>query len=82
MFDRATALLFDERCKQISGFCLSLANDKNRPDIIWILENGDIPAYLLFKEQLAVLEVCKVYDKAVQDKTGLQKSGRALMQEA
>jgi hypothetical protein len=88
---------------------LSLADDKNRPDIIGILENGRMPAYILFKEQLAVLdrenlhpevykhakgsfqhkkyahailEVCKAYDKAVQDKTGLQKSGRALMQEA
>jgi len=105
----ATALLFDERCKRISEFCLSLADDKNRSDIIGILENGGIPVYILFKEQLAildrenlhpevfkhgkssfqhekyahaVLEVCKAYDKAVQDKTGLQKSGRALMQEA
>src|SRR5579862_5662676 len=36
----ATALLFDERCKRICEFCLSLADDKNRPDIIGILENG------------------------------------------
>jgi len=30
----------------------------------------------------AVLEACKAYDKAVQAKTGLSKSGRGLMQEA
>ena len=30
----------------------------------------------------AILETCKAFDKAVQEKTGLTKSGRALMQEA
>jgi uncharacterized protein (TIGR02391 family) len=104
-----TSLLADERCKRITEFCLSLSDDKNRPEIIGILETGGIPSYILFKEQLAtldrenlhtevykhakgsfqhekyahaVLEVCKAYDKAVQQKSQLQKSGRSVMQEA
>ena len=50
------SLLMDERCKRINEFCLSLADDKNRAEIISILETGGIPPYILFKDQLATLE--------------------------
>jgi uncharacterized protein (TIGR02391 family) len=102
-------MLVDERNKLITEFCLSLAAEDQRHEIIEILEAGGMPTYILFKGQLtilereklhpevykhakgsfqhekyahAVLEVCKAYDKAVQEKSGLQKSGRSLMQEA
>ncbi|HEY4291400.1 MAG TPA: hypothetical protein VGN00_30070 [Puia sp.] len=40
----STSLLADERCKRITEFCLSLADDKNRSDLIGILESGGIAA--------------------------------------
>jgi uncharacterized protein (TIGR02391 family) len=102
-------MLPDERNKLITEFCLSLAADDQRYEIVGILEAGGMPAFILFKDQLAilereklhpevykhakgsfqhekyahaVLEVCKAYDKAVQQKSQLQKFGRSLMQEA
>lgn len=104
-----TNLLADERTKLMVDFCLSLASADERPEIIKVLQNCDVPPNILFREQMtilerenlhpevfkhakgsfqhekyahAVLEVCKAYDKAVQDKTGLTKFGRSLMQEA
>jgi len=104
-----TNIIADERNKLITDFCLSLAAEEQRHEILGILEAGGMPAYILFRDQLAildrerlhpevykyakgsfqheqyahtVLEVCKAYDKAVQEKTGLQKFGRSLMQEA
>lgn len=103
------SLLPDERCKRITEFGLSLANDDNRVAIIGILETGGIPPNILFRDQLAilnrenlhsevykhakgsfqhekyahaVLEACKAYAKAVQQKSQLQNDGRSLMQQA
>lgn len=39
-------------------------------------------SFQYYKYAPTVLEVCKAYDKAVLDKTGISKFGRSLMQEA
>src|ERR1700733_5484993 len=49
-------MLADERNKLIAEFCLSLAAEEQRHEILGILETGGMPAYILFRDQQAILE--------------------------
>ena len=55
-----------------------LTNEKLHPEVYKHAKDS----YLYEKYAHAILEVCKAYDKAIQSKSGLDKSGRSLMQEA
>lgn len=49
-------MLLDERNKRMTDFCLSLADDAHRTAFINILETGGVPANILYKDQLAILQ--------------------------
>lgn len=65
-----TLLLADERCKRITELCLSLADDKNRSEILGTLETGGMPPNILFKDQLAILDRENLYPEVYKHAKG------------